>query len=79
MPALLEKIEKEARGLSVADRERLAAHLVTGLDGAPLTDIDRAWIDEAERRFDAMAGGKVRGIPAREVFKKIRRELGCRK
>ena len=52
MTALLEKIEREAKQLSREERERLATDLIAGLEDASLSEIDQAWIDEAERRYD---------------------------
>ena len=79
MTALLEKIERDAKQLSRDDRERLLSDLAFGLDDAPLSEIDQAWIDEAERRFEDLVSGRVKGIPAKEAFEEIRRELGWKK
>jgi putative addiction module component (TIGR02574 family) len=78
MTALLEKIEQEAKELSREDRERLASDLIAGLDNAPLSETDQAWIDEAERRYDELVSGRVKGIPADVAMKEIRRKLRCR-
>lgn len=79
MTALLEKIEQEAQLLSHEERERLASDLIAGLDNTPLSEIDQAWIDEAERRYDDLMSGRVKGIPVKEAFDGIRRELGWKK
>jgi hypothetical protein len=31
-------------------------------------EIDRLWIEEAERRLAAYRAGKVKGIPAEDIF-----------
>ena len=79
MTALLAKIERDVKQLSREDRERLLADLASGLEDAPLSDIDQAWIEEAERRFEDLMSGRVEGIPAKEAFAGIRRELGWKK
>ena len=79
MTALLEKIEREATELSREERERLASDLIAGLENAPLSEIDQAWIDEAERRYDELVSGRVKGIPADVAMREIRRKLRCRK
>ena len=79
MSVLLEKIEREARELSREDRERLISDLVAGLEPAPASEIDQAWIEEAERRYDDLVSGRVEGIPAQEAMESIRRELGWEK
>ena len=73
MTALLAMIERDAQQLSREDRERLLADLTLGLEDAPLSNIDQAWIDEADRRFDDLMSGRVKGIPAGEAFDGIRR------
>lgn len=79
MTALLEKIEKQAMDLSWEDRERLVQDLIAGLENRPRTNIDQAWIDEAERRYDDMISGRVEGIPAEQVLREAREHLSCRK
>jgi len=78
MTALLEKIEKEAKALSRHERERLAQDLIAGFEDSPLSEIDQAWIDEAERRYDELVSGRVNGIPADLAMMEIRRKLRCR-
>ena len=34
----------------------------------PDPEIDRIWIDEAEKRLAAYRAGKVKGVPAEEIF-----------
>lgn len=78
MTALLEKIESEAKALSWEDQERLVQDLIAGLESRPVSDIDQAWIDEAERRYDEMISGRVEGIPAEQVLREAREQLSCR-
>jgi len=79
MTALLEKIERQAKQLSREDRERLATDLLTGLEREPLSEIDQAWLDVAERRYEELVSGRVKGIPADEAMREIREKLRCRK
>jgi hypothetical protein len=37
---------------------------------------EAAWAETAERRAEELRSGKVKGIPADEVFSKARRQLG---
>jgi len=78
MTALLERIESEAKALSWEDRERLVQDLIAGLESRPVSDIDQAWIDEAERRYDEMISGHVEGIPAEQALREVREQLACR-
>ena len=71
----LEKIQQQALLLSPADRETLAERLVRSLGGEPANEVDEAWIQEAERRYQDHKSGKTPGIPADRVFTEIRQEL----
>jgi len=37
------------------------------------TEIEAAWVEVAERRREELRSGRVKGIPAEEVFEKARR------
>ncbi|MEA1969297.1 MAG: addiction module protein [Thermodesulfobacteriota bacterium] len=65
---LLERIENEALSLSTQERAFLADRLLSSLDENNLTDIDAAWIAEAERRYEEYKQGKRPGIPSNQVF-----------
>jgi putative addiction module component (TIGR02574 family) len=69
-------MEAAAKSLSREERERLVSDLLAGLDDAPLSEIDLAWIEEAERRYDAWKAGQAEAVPAREAVEEIRRSLG---
>lgn len=74
-PKLLE-IQRKAAGLPVKDREVLAERLMRSVNRAPLTQIEEAWVKEAERRFSAWRRGEREGVPAERAFKQIRKDLG---
>lgn len=74
-PKLLE-IEREAIRLPVKDREVLAERLMRSVRRKPLTQVEEAWIKEAERRFSEWRRGKRVGIPSERALKQIRRDLG---
>ena len=74
MPQSLPEIEKNALQLSAEDRARLAVRLLSSLEETTESpeEIEKFWIAEAERRFQELRDGVVRGIPAREVFAELR-------
>lgn len=72
----VKELEAEALSLSPAERETLATELLRSLDAQPLSDVDAAWVAEADRRFAELRSGQVQGIPGARVFGEIRRELG---
>lgn len=53
--------------LDPAERFDLVDQVLHSLD-KPDPEIDRIWIDEAERRLAAYRAGKVQGIPAEEIL-----------
>lgn len=56
--------------------DKLITDLGLLLNEDPLTGIEEAWIEVAERRMDELISGKVEGIPAKVVFESIRLEMG---
>ena len=76
MSALLEKLEHEALTLPREERAFLADRLLSSLDGEVLSDVDAAWVEEAERRYREYKDGKRAGSPAQEVFTEADRILG---
>lgn len=75
-PKLLE-IEREAVRLPVKDREILAERLMRSVQREPLTQVEEAWIKEAEHRFSAWWRGTRTGVPVEQAFKQIRQDPGC--
>ena len=75
MSDLLEKIEQEAFKLSSQERAFLADRLLRSLSNDTLTDVDDAWIAEAEHRYNEYKEGKRKGIEAQEVFAETDRIL----
>jgi putative addiction module component (TIGR02574 family) len=78
MSPRLQQIEAEALRLPPEERESLAEVLVQSLEDASVNEIDAAWIEEAEQRFQKWRTGKTDGIPSEKFFPEIRRDLGWR-
>ena len=79
MSATLEKVAEEAKGLSLADRSALTRILIESLDAEPAEDLaeaEQAWQAEVEKRVDEIKSGRVKTIPAEEVFAKLRAKYG---
>lgn len=57
----------QALKLDPAERFDLVDQVLRSLD-KPDPEIDRVWIEEAERRLAAYRAGKVKGIPAEEIL-----------
>ena len=63
-----EEIISAAMELSLKERAQLAGTLLLSLDEPYESEVERLWIKEAERRIQEFRQGKVKGIPAEEVF-----------
>ena len=68
VPAV-EWVVSEAMKLSEPERQRVVAALEATLDEVtPDADWEAAWVEEAERRFDAYQRGEVEAVDVEEVF-----------
>ncbi|MDA8403845.1 MAG: addiction module protein [Desulfobacteraceae bacterium] len=68
MSNLLDKMEKDILKLNNQERAFLADRLLGLLDGDLISDIDKAWIVEAERRYHGYKNGERSGVDALDVF-----------
>jgi len=68
----LEQLTQEALSLPPDAKVALIELLLQSLDN---DEIDEAWINEAEKRYEELQTGKVKGLPADEVFRQLRKEL----
>ena len=75
MPLSTKKIESEALSLDIQSRAKLAGKLLLSLDDPSASEVERLWLDEAEKRLAEFRAGKVQGIPANEVFQRAITEL----
>ncbi|MBI1736487.1 MAG: addiction module protein [Candidatus Rokubacteria bacterium] len=75
MARLARELESQALKLSRRERARLAQRLISSLDQEVAADTERLWLAEAERRLAELKSGKVVGIPAAKVLRKVRSAL----
>lgn len=69
----IEQVEAEVLRMPRHVRARLAEALIASLDED--SEIEQAWEDEAERRYQRYLAGEEEPIPAAQVFAEIRAEL----
>jgi putative addiction module component (TIGR02574 family) len=69
------EIEAKIRSLSREDRTDLIRALIAELDGSPEADVERVWLEEAQRRYREVVDGKVRPVPGERVFENLRSRL----
>jgi putative addiction module component (TIGR02574 family) len=68
-------LESEVLKLAPKDRARLAQRLLESLDTLSEPEIEALWLDEAERRDQALDTDPSRAIPADEVLREARSRL----
>jgi hypothetical protein len=69
----IEQFEAEALKLPRYARARLAEALISSLDDD--SEIERAWGEEAEERYQRYLAGQEDALPAAEVLAELRSEL----
>ncbi len=69
------ELESKALRLPRRERARLAQRLISSLDPEVDTNVEKLWLQEAERRLGELKSGKVAGIPAAKVVRKARSAL----
>jgi putative addiction module component (TIGR02574 family) len=72
MTASLKSIAETVEQLPAKERAYLAERLIASLDEA---ELEKEWADEAIRRRDEVRSGKVKAVPAAEVYRRIERLL----
>lgn len=79
MSATLKQVAEEAKSLSLADRSALTRILIESLDVEPaedLAEVEQAWQVEVAKRVEEIKSGRVKTIPAEEVFARLRAKHG---
>lgn len=69
------EIERDIRGLAAEDKEYLLQVLVDELEGQQDPEIERAWLEEAQRRSEAADRGEMASISSEELFRELRTTL----
>lgn len=69
------ELEREARRLPEQERALLAQHLIASIDPGEDVDAEAAWLEEAERRYQAYRQGKLTAKPVDQVFREAKSQL----
>ena len=72
MVAKMESIAKVALGLPASARACLAQRLLESLETPSAADIEMAWASEVDDRVKAFDAGKLKSVPARQVFRRLK-------
>ena len=69
------EIETKIRSLSLEDKTELIRALIAELDGPTDGDVERAWLQEAQRRYREVVEGNLQPVPGERVFDNLRARL----
>ena len=75
MPSKVDELETAALDLPGADRARLVTRLVASLDQQADEDVELAWVEEAERRYQEVAADPSQAEPMAAAFQRARDAL----
>ena len=71
----IDELKAEMLRLNSEERAELASELLVSLDDLSESEVERMWVEEAQRRDAALDNGTARAIPAGEVFSSARARL----
>jgi len=71
----LADVTKEALSLPVEERVVLLQRVWESLEHFASADVEKAWMEEADRRWREIEEGKVQCQPAAEVMRRARESL----
>jgi len=72
MARQLKDIAAEALELPLTARAELATKLLDSLEDISEEESDALWAEEAERRYAGYKAGKIKAVPAEQVFARLR-------
>lgn len=75
MTSVIAEFEEQILSLSDADTAELIRALIAELDGPADADVERSWLEQAQRRHRELVEGKVKAIPGDPVFENLRLRL----
>ena len=67
MSKTLEEIEKDVKQLTFEERQQLLEHLLEEKNS-----VEKAWLEEADRRWEEIESGKIKTVPGRIVRSEAR-------
>jgi len=67
MSAQVIELFRKASDLPESDRALLAGLLIESLEAEPDDEVEKAWLDEVERRVEQLDSGATKTVPWEEV------------
>ncbi len=71
----IKEIEKEFLDLSEAEKREVLRLLIADLEMGADENVERAWLEEAQRRYKELKDGLIEPVPASEAITKARDRL----
>jgi hypothetical protein len=75
MATALKEIEAKIRSLKPEERTQLLRSLIAELDGPSETNVERAWLEVARKRYQEIVEKKVKTVPEKQVLERVRSRL----
>jgi hypothetical protein len=72
----IDELRREALGLDLSSRARLARDLLSSLDDLSESEIEQLWLEESVRRHDEVVTGAVETVAMDEALAKARATRG---
>jgi hypothetical protein len=72
----VKKLSEEIRKLPSEEQAELIDELIVLTYRQPNAEIEKAWVEEAERRVDARDRGETRAIPHDEAMAHLQKRFG---
>ncbi|MFH1116589.1 MAG: addiction module protein [Pseudomonadota bacterium] len=70
MTTKLDEVIQAAMQLGIEERAHVVGRLLLSLDEPSASELERLWLEEADRRLREFREGRVNGIPSEEVFRR---------
>jgi putative addiction module component (TIGR02574 family) len=74
--SMLSDVTKQALDLPLEERLILMQRVWDSVEQFISPEVEKAWMDEADRRWQEIEEGKARCLPADQVMKQARESLG---
>ena len=71
----LAEVTSKALALNVDERVVLAQRVWDSVEHFTSREVEKAWLDEADRRWREIESGKVQGLAGEDVMKRARESL----
>ena len=71
----IEELERELGRLTQPEKKQLLRRLIADLDDERDENVERLWLEEAQRRYKELKDGVITAVPAEESIAKAKERL----